>query len=85
MSLPITAKERIVKSLLQTYVTKVSGAVGRLGVWEGRLLTAMIDLCSALVLLYSNIIFQTYPTCAKDAPCDYLVPVFIGDTVPPLE
>ncbi|WP_209428447.1 hypothetical protein [Pararhodobacter sp. SW119] len=69
---------------MQAYSGVVSSAVGRLGKWEGRIVGAILVACSVLVLLYGDIIFETYPQCDPEETCEYLLPVFTGDAPPPL-
>ena len=45
---------------------------------------ALLAGCTVAVIAYAGEIFETYPTCEEDAPCPYVVPVFVGETLPPV-
>lgn len=70
--------------MFEQYSSAISRIVGRLGKWEGRILWSVLIACSVLVMVYGEAIFATYPSCPPENDCPYLVPVFTGDTVPPL-
>jgi hypothetical protein len=50
--------------------------------FESKLVLAGLIVATLLAAVYSSEIFEVYPTCTSDVPCDYTMPVYVGDEPP---
>lgn len=66
------------------YVARLDAFSSRIAPIEQWLVGIVLFLCTLACLYYAGAIFQKYPVCDEAGPCEYTVPVFIGDRLPDL-
>lgn len=76
--------KHVLTTARQFYVARVDAFAARIAPIEQWLIILTLTACTLACAYYAAAIFQKYPVCEENGPCDFTVPVFVGDKAPDL-